>query len=69
MFGMMPDGFGGFFIYRIKQRCMKMPLAYAPAWVRAFVLFSFAYTLHKYGFSVTPNLQLVIDFVKSLWAR
>ena len=37
-----------------------------PAWVRAFIVFAFAYTIHQHGFAITPNMMVVIKFVQSI---
>lgn len=61
------NGWGGqdFIISRSRKAGPKFMGQY-PAWFRAFVLAVFAYTIHKYGFGITPNMETFLSYVDSL---
>jgi len=68
--GMYENGYGGYDIYDDKPRKRKRRPAllwYAPAWVRALILGTLAYSLYKDGLSITPNMQAAIDFIAGLF--
>lgn len=61
------NGWGGqdFIINRGRKAGPKFMGQY-PALFRAFVLAVFAYTIHKYGFGITPNMETFLSCVDSL---
>lgn len=54
------------FLQRWKTKSGPKIMGQYPWYFRAFVLFVFAYTIHKYGFAVTPNMAAILHFFGAL---